>query len=102
MARDSRSTCFNTINVRVNQGTQRRVSGVSTFVGAIEAKQEIQQIYNVANNALLTAQTANDTANTKYDKTGGIIFGDVDITGNTTIEGTIIASSEIIDGGTFI
>ena len=92
----------NTINVRVNQGTQQRVSGTATFMGASDVKNEVNQIYEVANSALLLAQSASDTANTKYDKTGGIISGNVDITGNTTIEGTIFASSEIIDGGTFI
>ena len=95
------SSIPNRVNVRVNQRTQQRVSGTSTFIGASSVRDEVNEIYNIANNALLVAQTANNTSNTKYYKTGGIISGDVEITGNTTIEGTIFASSEIIDGGTF-
>ena len=38
---------------------------------------------------------------TKYDKTGGTISGDVIITNNLTVSNTIYADVETIDGGSF-
>lgn len=48
-----------------------------------------QAIYDLANNALSIAQSAYDTANTKYDKTGGLISGQ------------IITTDQFMDGGEF-
>lgn len=95
----------NTINVRVNQQNQKVVHGTSTFLGAADVQQEVNEIKQIANNAVLIAQAAYDTANTametKYDKTGGTISGDVLITNNLTVANTINADIETIDGGTF-
>lgn len=57
----------------------------NNFVNANTA----QQIYDLANTALLLAQGAYDTANTKYDKTGGLISGQITTT------------DQIMDGGAF-
>ena len=97
-----------TISVRVNQGNQKIVQGTTTFVGAADVQNQVNHIQQLANNAILTAETAlnlaqdaYDTANTKYDKTGGHVYGDVIVDQNLTVSNTIFADTETIDAGIF-
>lgn len=60
----------------------------STTFDAVTAN-TAQSIYDLANTALSIAQAAYDTANTKYDKTGGLISGE------------IITTGQYMDGGEF-
>jgi hypothetical protein len=62
-----------------------QISLSNTFVDANTA----QSIFELANTALHLAQTAIDIANTKYDKIGGLISGQ------------IITSDQFMDGGLF-
>lgn len=89
------------ISVRVNQNNKKVVSGASYFVGAADTQAQIQQIEQIANNALNIAQSTYDALSSKYDKSGGIITGDVNITNNLTVGNTIFAATETIDAGTF-
>ena len=89
------------INVRINQPAPVRIHGTTTFVGSPSIQSELEQIKNIANNAVLIAQGAYDTANTKYDKTGGHVYGNVIVDNNLTVANTIIADTETIDAGTF-
>ena len=89
------------INVRINQPSQVRVKGTTTFVGSSAILTQLEEVSNIANTALIVAQNASDTANTKYDKTGGHVYGDVFIDNNLTVSNTIFATSEIIDAGSF-
>lgn len=91
----------NAINVRVNQTNQKIVRSTSTFLGSTNVETMVQEARDSANNAFLLAQNAFDTANTKYDKVGGIISGDVNITNNLTVGNTIYAVTETLDAGTF-
>ena len=97
-----------TISVKVNQGGQKTVQGTTTFVGAADVQAQVNQIYQVANTAQATAETAlhlaqgaYDTANTKYDKTGGHVYGNVIVDNNLTVSNTIFADTETIDAGIF-
>lgn len=78
------------ISVRVNQQSQQTVHSTSTFVGSTDVKNQV-------NTAIQLAQSAYDAANTKLSLSGGIITGDLDVTGNVT--STFIG---VIDGGTFL
>lgn len=89
------------INVRVNQKNQYKVSGTNTFVGASNVQQQVANIQRMAQYAMDTSNSAFNTANTKYDKTGGTITGDVTITNNLTVSNTIFADTETIDAGSF-
>ena len=96
------------INIRVNQSGQKTVQGTTTFVGAIDVQNQVNHIQQLANNAILTAETAfnlaqdaYDTANTKYDKSGGHVYGNVIVDQNLTVSNTIFADTETIDAGTF-
>ena len=89
------------INVRINQPPQVRVSGTTTFIGSSTVQSQIQEIQRTANAAVLIAQSAYDTANTKYDKTGGHVYGNVIVDQNLTVANTIFANAETIDAGTF-
>ena len=89
------------ISVRVNQGRQQTVSGTATFVGAADVQNQVNQIQQIAQNAYDAANSAVLTAESKYDKTGGTITGDVNITNNLTVGNTIFAATETIDAGTF-
>jgi len=91
----------NSINIRVNQDTQKSVRGTTTFVGAADVQNLVNQALSQSTIAVNTAQAAYDVANTKYDKTGGTITGDVLITRNLTVNNVITASAETIDAGTF-
>ena len=97
-----------TINIKVNQGGQKTVQGTTTFVGAAGVQAQVNQLYQVANTAQATAETAlhlaqgaYDTANTKYDKTGGHVYGNVIVDQNLTVSNTIFADTETIDAGIF-
>lgn len=98
-----------TVKVRVNQDGPKIIHNTTTFVGAADVQSQINQIYNVANNAVLTAQnsynTANtaieiaqnsfDLANTKLDIAGGTI------TGNLTVSGVFSNDRTVVDAGLF-
>lgn len=56
---------------------------------AFATANSVQSAYDLANTALSLALVAFDTANTKYDKTGGLISGQ------------IITSDQFMDGGEF-
>lgn len=95
------------ISIRVNQDNKKVVSGTTTFVGAADVQNQVNEIQQIANNALATAQSALDAVDSKYDKVGGTISGNVYVTGdvevvnNLTVGNTIIATTETIDAGTF-
>lgn len=92
---------INTVSVRVNQQNQSVVHNTSTFVGASNVQQQVEEIQRLAQQASDTANTALIQVDSKYDKTGGTITGDVNITNNLTVGNTIIAVTEIVDAGTF-
>ena len=92
---------INQISVKVNQQNQQVVHGTTSFVGAADVQQQVNQIAIVAQNALNTANSALSQVDSKYDKTGGTITGNVEITNNLTVDNLIYASSETIDAGTF-
>ena len=75
------------INVRVNQGNQQTVHSTATFIGANDAGAQ-------ANAALVLAQAAYNTANTKVSKSGDIMTGNLIITAPGILQAKI-------DGGTF-
>lgn len=99
----------NSINVRVNQGGPRVVTGATTFIGSADVQQQVDQISIVAQNAsdtanlalsqvnaaYVTAQNAYNTANTKLSLSGGTISG------NLAVTGVITANNEILDAGLF-
>lgn len=89
------------INVRINQPPQVRVSGTTTFIGSSTVQAQIEEIQRTVNSAVIIAQSAYDTANTKYDKTGGHVYGNVIIDQNLTVSNTIYAVTETIDAGIF-
>lgn len=91
----------NKIVVKVNQQNQQIIHGTSSFVGAADVQSQVDRIQVMAQSASDTANLALSTADSKYDKTGGVITGDVEITNNLTVDHLIIASSETIDAGTF-
>lgn len=99
----------NTINVRVNQGGPRVVTGSTTFIGSADVQAQVDAIAIVAQSASDTAnialsqvssayiasQNAYDAANTKLSMSGGTI------TGNLAVTGVITANNEILDAGLF-
>ena len=99
----------NTINVRVNQGGPRVVTGSTTFIGSADVQQQVDAISIVAQSASDTANTAAsqvgqafvasknayDAANTKVSSSGGTI------TGNLAITGTLTANNTTLDAGLF-
>lgn len=89
------------ISVKVNQSNQKVVSGTSTFVGAANVQNQVNEIQRIAQMASDTANSALLTAESKYDKTGGTISGDVNITNNLTVGNTIFTDVETVDAGTF-
>ena len=90
-----------TINVRINQDNQMVVRSSATFLGSSDVQNMVQSALDSANNAFLLAQNAFDTANTKYDKVGGHVYGDVIVDNNLTVSNTIYAVTETLDAGTF-
>ena len=90
-----------TINVRINQDNQMVVRSSATFLGSTDVHNMVQSALDSANNAFLLAQNAFDTANTKYDKVGGHVYGDVIVDNNLTVSNTIYAVTETLDAGTF-
>lgn len=89
------------ISVRVNQSTSKVVTGATTFLGATDVQQQVNQAIALAQQASETANAALATADSKYDKSGGTITGNVNITNNLTVGNTIFAVTEIVDAGTF-
>jgi predicted ATP-grasp superfamily ATP-dependent carboligase len=92
---------INTVSVRVNQQNQKIVHNTSTFVGAADVQQQVNQIQQLAQQASDTANTALSQVDSKYDKTGGTITGNVEITGNLYVDEIINANNETIDAGIF-
>ena len=103
------------INVRINQPPPVRIHGTTTFVGSSAIQTQLEEIRllantalvvaqnsaNTTNTALIVAQDAYATANSKYDKTGGHVYGDVIVDNNLTVANTIFAITETIDAGSF-
>jgi len=89
------------VSVRVNQGSQSIVHGTNSFIGAADVQAQVDEIQRLAQQASDTANTALITVDSKYDKTGGTISGDVNITNNLTVGNTIFAVTETVDAGTF-
>jgi hypothetical protein len=77
------------INVRVNQGNQQTVHSTATFVGS-SASDALQ----TANAALVLAQSAYNSSNTKVSKSGDTMTGNLIITEPGVLQAKI-------DGGTF-
>ena len=73
-----------TINVRVNTQNPQVSYGTSTFLGAANETTQIQQALNEANIAITTANTALSQVNSKYSANGGILYGNMQISGNIT------------------
>ena len=93
---------INTVSVRVNQQNQPVVHNTSSFVGAADVQQQVNEIaiiantaITTANNALYLAQNAYNTANNKLDLSGGTI------TGNLNVLGTFSTDHDTVDGGLF-
>jgi hypothetical protein len=90
-----------TINVRVGSATQPKISQTTIFQGAVGANNsylqaEIDAVFVTANSASITANNASSIANsasaqanTAFQKTGGIITGNLEVTGD------IIPSTDI-------
>ena len=96
-----------TINVRVGSATQPRISQTSIFQGALSAslQAEIEAAFATANSASATANSASITANnasaranTAFQTTGGIITGNLEVTGNVHVDQTFTA---VVDAGYF-
>lgn len=96
-----------TINVRVGSATQPRISQTSIFQGALSAslQAEIEAAFATANSASITANSASITANnasaranTAFQTTGGIITGNLEVTGNVYVDQTFTA---VVDAGYF-
>lgn len=96
-----------TINVRVGSATQPRISQTSIFQGALSAslQAEIEAAFATANSASATANSASITANnasaranTAFQTTGGIITGNLEVTGNVYVDQTFTA---VVDAGYF-
>jgi len=96
-----------TINVRVGSATQPRISQTSIFQGAVSAslQSEIEAAFATANSASITANNASITANnasaranTAFQTTGGIITGNLEVTGNVYVDQTFTA---VVDAGYF-
>jgi len=99
----------NSINVRVNQGGPRVVTGATTFIGSADVQKQVDEISIVAQSASDTAnaalsqvsaaftasQNAYDAANTKLSMSGGTI------TGNLSVTGFITANNNTLDAGLF-
>jgi hypothetical protein len=90
-----------TISIRVNQKNQQTVSGTTNFIGAADVQGQVNEIQQMAQHAMDVANSAMTTAESKYDKTGGTISGDVNITNNLSVGNTIFADVETVDAGTF-
>ena len=82
-----------TINVRVGSATQPRISQTSIFQGALSAslQSEIEAAFATANSAF-------SLANTSLQTTGGIITGNLEVTGNVYVDQTFTA---VVDAGYF-
>ena len=96
-----------TINVRVGSATQPRISQTSIFQGALSSslQAEIEAAFATANSASITANSASITANnasaranTAFQTTGGIITGNLEVTGNVYVDQTFTA---VVDAGYF-
>ena len=97
-----------TINVRVNQSSQKTVTSTSQFVGASNIQNEVNQIKILAQNAsdtanvaIILADEANANVDSKLSLTGGTITGNLEITQNLTVDNIITANNETIDAGLF-
>ena len=95
------------INVRVGSATQPKISQTSIFQGAFteSVKAEIDAVFVTANSASITANSASITANnasaranTAFQTTGGIITGNLEVTGNVYVDQTFTA---VVDAGYF-
>ena len=88
-----------TINVRVGSATQPKISQTSIFQGTSSSLQaEIEAAFATANSASITANSASAQANTAFQKTGGIITGNLEVTGNVYVDQTFTA---VVDAGYF-
>jgi hypothetical protein len=93
------------IKVKINQGNQQSVvHNTTTFVGSGSYVAQIATALQIANTALYNANSAYqatlELANTKYDKTGGLISGNVRIS-ETLVTNYFNANNLIVDAGTF-
>lgn len=89
------------ISVKINQSSPKVITGSTTFVGATDVQQQVDQAIAIAMQAANTASTAMASVDSKFDKTGGNITGSVNISNDLTVGNNIIASTEIVDAGTF-
>ena len=89
------------INVRVNQNSQKTVASTSQFVGAANVQAEVDEIKILSQNAYNVANAAYDYANTKLSLSGGTITGSLEITQNLIVDQVITANNEVIDAGLF-
>jgi hypothetical protein len=85
-------TPIQTINVRVNQGSQATVPSTSKFYGGTNYGPEIAAIGIEANNASATANTANTEATLAYNYANTAYYY-----ANTVASGNI----SLVDGGIF-
>jgi len=82
-----------TINVRVGSATQPRISQTSIFQGAVSSSVQAE-----IEAAFATANSAFSLANTSLQTTGGIITGNLEVTGNVYVDQTFTA---VVDAGYF-
>nr|QMP83639.1 MAG: hypothetical protein [Caudoviricetes sp.] len=90
---------FNNINNEVELNTRNVASAYSqansAFSAANNVAPQIAPAYNTANIALSTAILAYNNSNTKFNSSGGIISGSVDVVGSVIIEGALTVSGNV-------
>jgi hypothetical protein len=83
------------INVRINRPSPVRIQGTTTFVGSASVQVRFEEIKSIANSAVILAQAAFDTANTKYSSSGGHIYGDVIVDNDLIVDNDILVRNGI-------
>jgi hypothetical protein len=89
------------ISVKINQTSTQMVRGATTFVGATDVQNQINQIAAQAAAAYSIANTAILYANTGYDFVtyGGSVNGNVAIIKNLTVGGRANVANNLQVGG---
>ena len=81
-----------------NQANTATTIARASYSQANIASASVSAAYNQSNTALVLSQAAYDNSNTKYNKTGGTISGDVQVTGNVSVSGKVDTTTVSNDG----
>lgn len=76
------------------------IADTLTVYEVVSEKQKIEINNNLYAKLLFSFKNMNDFLETKYDKTGGTISGNVVVTGNEVVNGSISCNSIILNGYT--